>query len=131
MFLLADAAISWCLRIQKTVAQSSTEAEYMEMADTGNQAAWYRMFLEELGYDVQDPILIHEDNHGANMLSCNPVTGRKSKHIPIKYHVIQDYVENDQVEIIQVPTVDMLADGLTKPFPRIKLSNFISDLGLT
>jgi hypothetical protein len=130
VFLLADAAISWCSRKQKTVAQSSTEAEYMEMADTGNQAAWYRMFLEELGYEVKDPILIHEDNQGADMLSRNPVTGRKSKHIPIKYHVIRDYVENEQVEIVQVSTQDMLADGLTKPFPRIQHSNFVTDLGL-
>jgi Reverse transcriptase (RNA-dependent DNA polymerase)/Integrase core domain/gag-polypeptide of LTR copia-type/GAG-pre-integrase domain len=130
VFLLADAAISWCSRKQKTTAQSTCEAEYMELADAGNQAMWYRMFLEELGYDVRDPILLHEDNKGAFDLSLNPVTGRKSKHIPIKYHVIRDYIENNQVEIIKVPTADQLADGLTKPLAHAPLSHFVSGLGL-
>ena len=130
VFLLADAAISWCSRKQKTAAQSTTEAEYMELAEAGNQAAWYRMFLEELGYDVKDPIPLHEDNHGSVKLALNPVTGRKSKHIPIKYHVIRDYVENGQVELIKTPSDEILADGLTKSFACIKLSDFVSGLGL-
>src|SRR5882757_832549 len=75
VYLLADAAISWTSRKQKTAAQSTTEAEYMALADAGNQAAWYRMFLEELGYDVRDPIPLHEDNKGAVDLALNPVTG--------------------------------------------------------
>ena len=44
VFLLADAAISWCSRKQRTTAQSTTEAEYMQLADAGNQAKWYRMY---------------------------------------------------------------------------------------
>jgi hypothetical protein len=52
VFLLADAAISWCSRKQKTAAQSSIEAEYMALAKSGNQATWYRMFLEEISYEV-------------------------------------------------------------------------------
>jgi hypothetical protein len=130
VYLLADAAISWCSRKQKTVAQSTTEAEYMELADAGNQAQWYRMFLEELGYDVQDPIPIIEDNQSAVNLAEKPMTGRRSKHILVKFHVIRDYVENDQVDIIRTPSDEVLADGLTKPYARIKLSDFVTGLGL-
>jgi hypothetical protein len=60
----------------------------------------------------------------------NPVTRRKSKHIPIKYHVIQGYIDNEQIELIKTPTEEMLADGLTKPFAKIKLAHFVSGLGL-
>ena len=130
VFLLADAAISWCSRKQKTAAQSTTEAEYMELAETGNQAKWYRMFMEELGYEVKDPVPILEDNKGSVDLALKPMTGRRTKHIPIKYHVIRDYVENDEVDIIRTPTEEMLADGLTKPFARVKLEDFVSRLGL-
>ena len=52
VFFLADTAISWCSCKQKTTVQSSTEAEYMGLAEAGNQATWYQMFLEELGYEV-------------------------------------------------------------------------------
>ena len=75
VFLLTDSAISWSLWKQKTVAQSSTEAEYMAMADAVNQAVWYYSFLEELGYTVDDPIPLHGDNKGAIDLTLNPVMG--------------------------------------------------------
>jgi len=89
VYLLANAAISWCSRKQRTAAQSTTEAEYMALAEAGNQANWYCMFLEELGYDVCNPIPLHGDNTGSVKLSLNPVTGRKSKHILLRYHVIR------------------------------------------
>ena len=130
VYLLAEAAISWCSRKQKTVAQSTTEAEYMQLADAGNQAMWYRMFLEELGYEVAAPIPILEDNQSAVNLAEKPMTGRRSKHILLKYHVIRDYIENEQVDIIRTPSEEVLADGLTKPFARMKLEDFVSGLGL-
>jgi len=83
VFLLGSAAISWGTRKQKTVAQSTTEAEYMSLAEAANQAAWYRTLLEELGYELDSPIQLHCDNKGAVDLALNPVTGRRSKHIPI------------------------------------------------
>src|SRR6267142_5415768 len=52
VFLLANGAISWSSRKQKTIAQNTTEAEYMGMTDAANQAIWYRGFLSELGYSV-------------------------------------------------------------------------------
>ena len=42
VFLMANGAISWASQRQKTVALSVGEAEYMELASTGRQAAWLR-----------------------------------------------------------------------------------------
>ena len=93
VFLLANAAISWCSRKQKTVAQSTTQAEYMALANTTNQAVWYWSFLIELSYEVSDLIPLHSDNKGAIDLALNPVTRRRSKHIPIKHHCHRVYVQ--------------------------------------
>jgi hypothetical protein len=71
VFLLADSAISWSLHKQKTAAQSTTEAEYMALTDAANQAMWYRMYLEELGYQVTNPILLHEDNKESVIFPSN------------------------------------------------------------
>ena len=49
VFTLANGAISWCSRRQKTVALSVAEAEYMELAETAKQAAWLRSFSQEIG----------------------------------------------------------------------------------
>lgn len=130
VYLLADAVVSWCLCKQKTAAQSFTKAKYMQLADAGNQAMWYHMFLEELGYEVTDPIPIIEDNQSVVNLAENPITGHKSKHILLKFHIIRNYVKNTQVNIIRTPSKEVLADGLTKPFMQIKLTNFMSGLGL-
>ena len=131
VFLLANVAISWCSRKQKTVAQSTTQAEYMALANAANQATWYWSFLMELSYKVSDLIPLHGDNKGAVDLTLNPVTRRRSKHIPIKHHAIREYVENGHIELIRTSTNDMLADGLTKPHAHVQLSNFVTGLGLT
>ena len=131
VFLLADAAIAWSSRKQKTIAQSTTHAEYMALADAANQAAWYRSFFVEIGYDVLDPIPLHGDNKGSVDLALNPVTGRRSKHIPIKFHVVREYVQDGLVDLVRTTTKDMLADGFTKPQSRAHLSEFVTGLGLT
>jgi hypothetical protein len=112
------------------VAQSTTQAKYMALTDTANQAAWYHSFLIELSYDISDPIPLHGDNKGAVDLALNPVTRRRSKHIPIKHHVIHEYVEDGFIELVRTPTVDMLADGFTKPHAYTQLEDFIAGLGL-
>ena len=131
VFLLSGGAISWSSRKQKTIAQSTSEAEYMAMADAANQAAWYRMFLSELEYTVDDPIPVHGDNKGAVDLALNPVTGRRSKHIDIKHHAIREYVENKYITLVRTPTEEMVADGFTKPLSRALLLRHMPSMGLS
>ena len=45
VFLLANTAIGWASRKQRTIAQNTTEAEYMAMADASNQGVWYRSLM--------------------------------------------------------------------------------------
>src|SRR6266850_2007724 len=130
VFLLANSAISWSLQKQKTIAQNTTEAEYMGMTDAANQAIWYQGFLSELGYSVDNPIPIHSDNKGAIDLALNPVTGRRSKHIDIKHHVIREYIDEAQILLIRTPTTEMVADGFTKSLSRTLLLRFNSHMGL-
>ena len=129
VFLLANAAISWSSQKQKTIAQSTTEAEYMSLCEASNQAMWYRTYLKELGYEVSSPIPLHCDNKGAVDLAQNPITGRCSKHITIKHHAIREYVEKQAVELVHTPTGEMLADGLTKSLPRASFNSLVDGLG--
>jgi hypothetical protein len=130
VFLLANGAISWSSQKQKTVAQNTTEAEYMVMAEVANQAAWYKSFLEELQYTINKPIPIHGDNKGAIDLALNPVTGRWSKHIDVQHHRIQEYIEDGVISLIRTPTADMVADGFTKSLPHALMHKHNIDMGL-
>ena len=42
-------AVSWQSRLQKTVALSTTEAEYMAAVKAGKELIWMRDILTELG----------------------------------------------------------------------------------
>ena len=87
-FQLAGASISWQSQAQKTIALSSTKAEYMASYDCCKQAKWIKTLLSKLGINVR-PIPIHGDNQGSIFLGSNPVQGNRSKHINIQYHFIQ------------------------------------------
>ena len=49
---LDKAAFSWVSRTQKTVAHSSTEAEYMSLSDCSRQVVWVHQLFKEVGYDL-------------------------------------------------------------------------------
>ena len=102
----------------------------MAMTDTSNQGVWYRSFFTELGYTIDEPILLHGDNKGTIDLAENPVTGRRSKHIDIKHHAICEYIEEGKISLIRTPTAEMVADGFTKSLPCALLQRFNSDMGL-
>ena len=130
VFMLASAAISWTSHKQKTVAQSTTEAEYMALTEASNQSAWYQAFLLKLGYETPDLIPLYRDNKGTVDLVLNPVTERWFKHIPIKHHAIRKYVECRVIKLICTLTADMLADGFMKLHAHLQLQDFTTGLGL-
>ena len=131
VYMLMNGAILWSSRKQRTVAQNTTEAEYMALTDAANQAAWYQSFFTELGYSVDNPIPLHGDNKGSIDLALNPVTKRRSKHIDIKHHVIHEYIENGYTSLIHTPTEEMVADGFTKSLSHVLLHRFNTDMGLS
>ena len=93
-----DGLISWTSRAQKTIAYSSTEAEYMALSDCAHQVTWIRSLLGELGYKL-NAILICGDNQGSIFMASNPVTEPRSKHIDIRYHRIHKSVAKGKVEL--------------------------------
>ena len=45
----AGGVVSWQSRLQKTVAMSNTEAEYMAAVESGKEVLWMKDFIGELG----------------------------------------------------------------------------------
>ncbi|GJU33843.1 hypothetical protein Tco_1182197 [Tanacetum coccineum] len=48
VFIVGGIAVRWMSRIQKYVAMSTTEAEYMAITEAGKELVWLNNFLEEL-----------------------------------------------------------------------------------
>lgn len=54
----------------------------------------------------------------------NPIIHVRTKHIEIHYHFIRKNVTLGQMELAHVPTIDQLANILTKSLDKIKLYKF-------
>lgn len=121
IFMLNEGAISWSSKLQKTVALSTTEAEYIALAESTKQSLWLGQLLTDLGL-VSDPISIHCDNQGALKLVKNPEHHQRTKHIDVRYHFIREAEREGRIAIKYLKTEDQLADILTKPLhrPRFK-----------
>ena len=117
------------LRAQKTVALSSTEAEYMALSDCSCQVVWMHTLLGELGYALR-PRPICGDNQGSIFITSNPVTEKRSKHIDIRYHFIRETVERKLVDVFFIDGDKNPADLLTKNLGSVKFLLFRPDYGL-
>ncbi|CAK9800955.1 Retrovirus-related Pol polyprotein from transposon TNT 1-94 [Anthophora plagiata] len=116
IFKLAGAAISWESRKQKTIALSSTEAEYMALTEAAKEATYWKNFFAELGLrkGSEGPITVYCDNQGAQKLMRNPVFHARTKHIDIKHHYVREAHQNGIIDVEYLPTNEMPADILTK-----------------
>ena len=123
---MANGAISWASQQQKTVALSVGEAEYMELASTGRQAAWLKSFSREIGFPIEGPIPLCSDNQAAIFLTINPAVKRCTKHIDIR-----EQYEEKVVEPFHVAGEVNPADLFTKSLPVIKVEKFRSKIGLS
>ena len=76
------------------VALSVGEAEYMELASTGQQAAWLKSFSGEVDFPIHEPIPLCADNQAAIFLMGNPVVECQTKHIDIQHHYISTKIRS-------------------------------------
>lgn len=129
--MMTGGCISWRSKKQRTVALSSTEAEYMALTEAIQEAVWLKAFLFELGEMKSDEaVKIYEDNQGSIALAKNPEFHKRTKHIDIRYHFVREKVEDGQVVLEYCPTKDMKADMMTKPIPAPQFEHLRDMLGI-
>uniref|UniRef100_A0AAV1UQR4 Uncharacterized protein n=1 Tax=Peronospora matthiolae TaxID=2874970 RepID=A0AAV1UQR4_9STRA len=123
---------NWRSKKQRSVALSSTEAEYMALSEVTQEATWLKTFMSKLGEEAGDDALtIYEDNQGAIALAKNPEFHKRTKHIDIRYHFVREKVEKNQVVLQYYPTQDMLADIMTKAIAAPQFTILRTELGIT
>ncbi|XP_036320876.1 secreted RxLR effector protein 161-like [Rhagoletis pomonella] len=129
IFSYGSTAISWESRKQRTVAMSSTEAEYMAISESAKEAIYLRRFLDEI-LDSQGPTTIFNDNQSAGRLCRNPIFHNRTKHIDLRYHFIREAIERGDIQIDYKETSQMPADILTKAISYPKHKHCIEMIAL-
>lgn len=129
-FMMNGGVISWDSKKQRTVALSTTEAEYMAMGEASKEAIYLKRFLRELGQFDLKTIKIHVDNLSAQRLATFPVFHGRTKHIDVRHHFVREVVETGQIHLEHVASDDMTADVFTKGLAKPKHQKCTSLLGL-
>ena len=127
--------ISYASKKQNSVATSSAESEYISVAMFVKQGRWMAQILKDLGVpqfisENNNTVSVLGDNQGAIALTKNPHLHERSKHIDICYHFIRDLVDKGDIDINYINTVEMVADGLTKPLARVSYERWVKMLGM-
>lgn len=131
VFILAGLAVTWESRKQRTVALSSTEAEYMSLSESVKEGIYLQRFLRELGFGtLVNTVEISCDNMGAQKIASNPIFHSRTKHIDVRYHFVREALRNNKICLRYLPTEDMGADALTKGLPGPKHRKCLETIGL-
>ncbi|GMI75420.1 cysteine-rich RLK (RECEPTOR-like protein kinase) 8 [Hibiscus trionum] len=125
LFALAKAPVSWRSTLQSTVALSTTEAEYMAVAEAVKEAIWLNGLLEDLGV-VQSHISLYCDSQSAIHLAKNQVYHSRTKHIDVRYHFVREIFEEGKVLLQKIATAENPADMLTKVVTSIKFNHCLN-----
>jgi hypothetical protein len=107
-------AILWKSRLQRTVAVSSTEAEYYAISEAAKDIKFVAQILQSMGIKISMPIIVHVDNVGAIFMAENASATQRTKHVDVRYHFVREFIEEGFIKIIFVKTVNNTADIFTK-----------------
>jgi hypothetical protein len=131
IYLYRGTAISWNSKLQKTVALSSCEAEYMALKEAIKEQLYIRALTKEIPYLRDLPsYTLYTDSHSAIELAKNPLFHYRTKHVDIQYHFVRENVQNQVTLLEFIPTEGQLADALTKTINQAKWLRFIKAIGL-
>ena len=92
---------------------------------------WIANLLKELDYDLTKPIVLFTDSQNARLAALNPLNTARTRHIDIRYKWVIWQVREGFLDIRQIGTTEMAADGLTKGLRTEKHSEFGRMIGLT
>ena len=130
MLTLNGGPVVWASRLQKTIAQSTTEAEYLALADCVKDVIWTRQLLSEFQQPQEFQTTVLSDNQAAIKLVQNPVYPQRTKHIDVRHHFIRDEQSKGNISVNFVPTYEQPADMLTKSLCSLSLKQCKSSLNI-
>jgi hypothetical protein len=132
VMLLFGGAVVWRSSKQATVTTSTTEAELLAISETAREGIFISRLLKSLDQRLDQKPQIQCDNSQTVKLLTeeNAVLSTRLRHVDIHNHWLRQEVKQGRVEVEWISTHDMVADGLTKALPRIKIEQFRKQVSL-
>lgn len=119
--------VSWSAKKQPIVSCSRCESEYRALANTA-KIIWLTHLLRELYVLPSGPPTLLCNNRIALLLSQNPISHKRAKHIDIDYHFVRELVLSEKLHTRYVSMHLQHDDIFTKILPRPLFEEFHSKL---
>ncbi|XP_068657890.1 secreted RxLR effector protein 161-like [Aristolochia californica] len=113
VFTLVGGPICWKSMVQSIVTLSTTESEYIVVAEAATEALWLTGLVKELGVQ-QGGVQLHCDTR---------VYHARTKHIDVRFHKIKDLVSSSELLLEKFHTSENATDMLTKPVTTDKFNH--------
>ncbi|GJX56341.1 hypothetical protein Tco_0286238 [Tanacetum coccineum] len=126
---LGDKLVGWSSKKQDCTVMSIAEAEYVALSVNCAQVLWMRTQLKDYGFDY-NKIPLYCDSQTAIAILCKPVHHSRTKHINVRYHFIEEHVENGIIKLYFVRTEYQLADMFTKALSKERFEYLVERLGM-
>jgi hypothetical protein len=103
VFTIGGTTVSWILKLQKVVALSTMEVEYVSTTKASKEMIWLQRFMEELGKQKENNRL-YCDRESAIHLAKNSNFHLKTKNIQLRYHFIRSILEDGKLKLEKIHT---------------------------
>jgi hypothetical protein len=85
----------------KLTTASATESEHYSLCEAAMYNIWLRDMLKSLRVKLDQPTIIHQDNHAAiTMIDSNSVDFWRNKHWLVRRNYIREEVENKECKFL-------------------------------
>ena len=101
----------------------------MTTSEVTKEIVWLHKLLQEITEVFKKPTL-WIDNEAAIKLSKNPEFHKRTKHIKTRHFFIREKVQDDEIEVLKISSENQLADGLTKPLHKPRLTSLNRKIGM-
>ena len=120
--------MTWQSKKQNVVARSSAKAKFKAIAHGICEVFWIKQLLEEHKVSSPLPMKVFCDNKVAIVIAHNPVLHDRTKHVKVDKHFIKEKLENGLIVMPYIPTVEQVANILTKGLPNKQFDDLVSKL---